>query len=99
MGWMDYLLSDAEWQDGWKSGTEISSVYTQKSRLRSSFTESGELTIPLEVRLTGAPDGIFPLLEQCKLRTEKLPVSMGYTVLLIQPENEPTQMKQDIVEY
>ncbi|NTZ41013.1 DUF2913 family protein [Enterobacter sp. JMULE2] len=86
MGWQDHLLSDAEWQDGWKSGTEVSAVYTQKSQLHCSFTETGELIHPLEVRVSGVPDGIFPLLEQCRLTMEKHPVSMGYTVLMLQPE-------------
>ncbi|WP_230351296.1 DUF2913 family protein [Lelliottia sp. WAP21] len=87
MGWQDHLLSDAEWQQGWKCGTEISAVYTQKSQLLSSFTEAGELILPLEVRLTGVFEEIFQILEQCKLKTEKLPVCMGFTVLLIQPES------------
>ncbi|EOL9123147.1 DUF2913 family protein [Enterobacter ludwigii] len=83
MGWKDYLLSDDDWINGWKAGTEISAVYTQKSQLHCSFTEKGELVTPLELRLTGIPDGIFPLLEQCKLKSEKQPSNMGYTVLLL----------------
>lgn len=99
MGWQDHLLSDTEWQDGWKCGTDISAVYTQKSQLHSSFTESGNLILPLEVRVTGVPDGIFPLLEQCGLKTEKLPGNMGYTVLILQPEIDSSSVKQDVVEY
>lgn len=83
MGWKDYLLSDDDWKNGWKAGAEISAIYTQKSQLQLSFTEKGELTTPLELRITGIPDGIFPLLEQCKLRSKKQPSNKGYTVLLL----------------
>ncbi|MCG0456685.1 DUF2913 family protein [Enterobacter cloacae complex sp. ECC445] len=87
MGWQDHLLSDTEWQEGWKCSTEVSAVYTQKSQLHRSFTEAGELMHPLEVRLTGIPDGIFPLLMQCGLKTLKQSVNMGYTILLLQPDD------------
>lgn len=83
MGWKDYLLSDDDWENGWQAGAEISAVYTQKSQLQRSFTEKGELTTPLELRITGIPDGIFPLLEQCKLRSKNQPSNKGYTVLLL----------------
>ncbi|EBG2148514.1 DUF2913 family protein [Salmonella enterica] len=86
IGWQDYLLSDDDWQNGWKSGAQVSAVYTQKSRLHCSFTERGELITPLEIRLTGTPDGIFPLLEQCRLITVEQPSNQGYTVLLLQPD-------------
>lgn len=91
MGWKDYLLSDADWDNGWKSSTEISAVYTQKSRLPCSFAETGELISPLEVRVTGVPDGIFPLLKQCSLTSERLPSTLGYTVLLLQSDVNPPQ--------
>ncbi|EGC7113074.1 DUF2913 family protein [Salmonella enterica] len=91
MGWKDYLLSDADWDNGWKSSTEISAVYTQKSRLPCSFTETGELISPLELRVTGVPDGIFPLLKQCSLTSKKLPSTLGYTVLLLQSDVNPPQ--------
>lgn len=86
MGWQDYLLSDTDWQNGWISGSGIPAVYTQKSGLHSSFTESGVLIQPLEIRLTGEPDGIFPLLEQCRLIVEPHHASQGYTVFLLQPD-------------
>lgn len=44
---------------------------------------SGQLIVPLEVRITGNPDGIFPLLEQCNLKSEKPQLGFEYTVLLI----------------
>lgn len=87
MGWKDYLLSDADWDNNWKAGTEVSAVYTQKSQLHSSFTQLGQLIVPLEVRVTGNPDGIFPLLEQCNLKSERQPHATWYTtVLLLQPD-------------
>lgn len=88
MGWQDYLLSDAEWQSGWKSGMASPAVYTQKSSLHDSFTESGKLVKPLEIRLTGDSDRIYPLLEQCKLTVAKLPVSHGFVAFVLQPEVE-----------
>ncbi|WP_213323122.1 DUF2913 family protein [Klebsiella aerogenes] len=86
MGWKDFLLSDADWENNWMAGTDISAIYTQKSQLHSSFTQSGQLIIPLEVRITGNPDGIFPLLEQCSLKSEKPQLGFEYTVLLIQSD-------------
>lgn len=88
MGWQDYLLSDAEWQSGWKSGTSSPTVYIQKSSLHNSFTESGKLVKPLEIRLTGVSDGIYPLLEQCRLTVSQLPVGHGCRTLILQPEVE-----------
>lgn len=86
MGWKDYLLSDADWENKWIAGTEVSAIYTKKSQLRSSFTESGQLIVPLEVRITGNPDGILPLLKQCNIKLEKQPFELVYTVLFIQPD-------------
>ncbi|EAA9928497.1 DUF2913 family protein [Salmonella enterica] len=86
MGWKDFLLSDADWENNWMAGTEVSAIYTQKSQLHSSFTQSGQLIVPLEVRITGNPDGIFPLLEQCNLKSEKPQLGFEYTVLLIQSD-------------
>lgn len=86
MGWKDFLLSDADWENNWMAGTDVSAIYTQKSQLHSSFIQSGQLIIPLEVRITGNPDGIFPLLEQCNLKSEKPQLGFEYTVLLIQSD-------------
>jgi len=86
MGWQDYLLSDTDWQNGWKSDSEIPAVYTQKSGLHESFTEAGALIQPLELRLTGEPAGIFPLLEQCRLIVDPHTAHQGYTVFLLQPD-------------
>lgn len=88
MGWQDYLLSDAEWQSGWKSGASTPAVYTQKNSLHHSFTESGKLVKPLEIRLTGDSDGIYPLLEQCRLTVGQLPVSHGFVTLVLKPDAE-----------
>lgn len=86
MGWKDYLLSDTDWENNWMAGAEVSAIYTKKSQLHSSFTQSGQLIVPLEVRITGNPDGIFPLLEQCMLKADKQLLELGHTVLLIQPD-------------
>ena len=88
IGWKDYLLSDADWENHWMAGTEAPAIYTKKSQLHCSFTESGQLIGPLEVRLSGKPDGIFPLLKQCSLTVEKPPSELEYTVLCIQAEAE-----------
>ena len=88
MGWKDYLLSDADWENNWIAGSEVSAIYTQKSRLHSSVSESGQLIVPLEVRITGNPDGIFPLLNQCNLKIAIQPFEFEYTVLFIQPDAE-----------
>lgn len=88
MGWKDYLLSDTDWQNGWKSGPEIPAIYTQKSALPDSFTESGALIRQLEIRLTGSIDGIFPLFEQCSLTFEHQTVSQEFTVLVLNTETE-----------
>ncbi|CAD6175563.1 MULTISPECIES: DUF2913 family protein [Enterobacteriaceae] len=86
MGWKDFLLSDADWENNWMAGTDVSAIYTQKSQLHSSFTQSGQLIVPLEIRITGNPDGIFPLLEQCNLKSKNQPSDFEFTVLLIQPD-------------
>lgn len=86
MGWKDFLLSDADWENNWMVGTDVSAIYTPKSQLHSSFTQSGQLIVPLEVRITGNPDGIFPLLKQCNLKLEKQPFKLEYAVLFIQPD-------------
>lgn len=86
MGWQDYLLSDTDWQNGWKSGSEIPAIYTQKSVLHGSFTEAGALIQPFEIRLTGETDGIFPLLEQCRLTVEPYSANQEYKILLLQPD-------------
>ena len=83
MGWQDCLLSDAEWESGWKISADVPAVYTQKSRLHSSFTHSGELTEPLEIRLTGDTRGLPPLLAQCRLTAETQPAAQGFEVLRI----------------
>ncbi|EEH8382311.1 DUF2913 family protein [Salmonella enterica subsp. enterica serovar Montevideo] len=85
MGWKDFLLSDADWENNWMAGTDVTAIYTQKSQLQSSFTQSGQLIAPLEIRITGTPDGIFPLLEKCNLKSENQPSDFEFTVLLIQP--------------
>ncbi|HAT6805127.1 TPA: DUF2913 family protein [Citrobacter freundii] len=85
MGWKDYLLSDVDRENSWKAGEDVSAVYTQKSKLHSSFDEYGELNTSFEVRITGTPDGIFPLLKQCRLIAELLPANAEYTVLLLLP--------------
>ncbi|GAB5105848.1 hypothetical protein EC2021H102_44550 [Escherichia coli] len=68
------------------AGTDVSAIYTQKSQLHSSFTQSGQLIVPLEVRITGNSDGIFPLLKQCNLKLGKQPLEFEYTLLIIQPD-------------
>ncbi|MBT1582300.1 hypothetical protein KK473_27245, partial [Klebsiella pneumoniae] len=73
MGWQDYLLSDTDWQNGWTSSPGKPSIYTQQSTLSDKFTQSGKLIQPLSLRLSGLTDGIFPLLEQCKLSYVSLP--------------------------
>lgn len=83
MGWQDYLLSDADWRNGWISGSGIPAIYTQKSVLHSSFTEAGALIQPFEIRLTGETDGIFPLLEQCKLTVEPYSANQEYKTFLL----------------
>lgn len=84
MGWKDYLLSDTDWESDWTIGTETPAIYTQKSKLHCSFDSAGDLVSPFEVRITGKPDGIFPLLEQCKLVAKVLPGNTGYTILSFQ---------------
>lgn len=86
MGWQDHLLSDDEWDIGWNTGTEISAIYTQKSRLHSSFSQKGELIAPMEIRLTGDISGLPPLLKQCCLRTDTLPAAPGYSSLQLLPD-------------
>ncbi|EJQ9383903.1 DUF2913 family protein [Salmonella enterica] len=86
MGWQDFLLSDDDWHNGWKVKAEIPAIYTQKSRLHCSFTETGKLIQPFEIRLTGETGGLFPLLEQCRLTVEKSLTTQVYTVLLLQPD-------------
>ncbi|MCW1830267.1 DUF2913 family protein [Enterobacter asburiae] len=86
MGWKDFLLSDADWENNWMAGTDVSVIYTQKSQLHSSFTQSGQLIVPLEIRIIGNPDGIFPLLEQCNLKSKNQLSDFEFTVLLIQPD-------------
>lgn len=88
MGWEDYLLSDPDWQNGWKSGSKTPAIYTKKSALHGSFTESGALIHPFEIRLTGDINGIFPLLEQCRLTFEPQPGSQKFTVLLLKKETD-----------
>lgn len=89
MGWQDYLLSDADWQHGWKSSQEAPALYTQKSRLHDSFTETGELIVPLEIRLTGDHKGLFPLLEQCRLVADEQPANEGFSVFLLHTHVRP----------
>ena len=86
VGWKDFLLSDADWENNWMAGTDVSAIYTQKSQLHSSFTQSGQLIVPLEIRITGTPDSIFPLLEQCNLKSENQHSDFKFTALLIQPD-------------
>lgn len=86
MSWQDYLLSDTDWHNGWISDSKIPSMYIQKSSLHKSFAEAGELIQPLEIRLTGESNGIFPLLEQCRLIFEMHGTNQGYTVFLLLPD-------------
>ncbi|PAX81851.1 DUF2913 family protein [Citrobacter sp. TSA-1] len=86
MGWQDYLLSDTDWQNGWRSDSEIPAIYTQKSVLHCSFTEAGALIQPFEIRLTGKTDGIYPLLEQCRLTVEPYSANQEYKTFLLQPD-------------
>lgn len=90
MGWQDYLLSDDEWDRGWSTTAEISAIYTQKSRLHSSFSEKGTLIMPMEIRLTGDISGVSPLLKQCCLRAETLPAAPGYSSLQLLPDAPKT---------
>lgn len=90
MGWQDHLLSDDEWYSCWRSGGEISAIYTQKTRLYSSFSEKGKLITPMEIRLTGDISGLPPLLQQCCLRTDTLPAAPGYSSLQLLPDAPAT---------
>ena len=83
-------MSDDEWNNGWNTGAEISAIYTQKSRLHSSFSSNGELITPMEIRFTGDINGLSPLLKQCCLRTNTLPAASGYSSLLLLPDGSDT---------
>ncbi|AOO59832.1 hypothetical protein AN237_25075 (plasmid) [Raoultella ornithinolytica] len=88
MGWQDYLLSDTDWQNGWKSGPGKPSIYTQKSTLKDLFTPSGMLIQPLSIRLSGCTDGIYPLLEQCRLSYVSQPATQGFSVLQLNADTK-----------
>lgn len=88
MGWQDYLLSDTDWQNGWTSSPGKPSIYTQQSTLSDKFTQSGKLIQPLSLRLSGLTDGIFPLLEQCKLSYVSLPSTQKFSVLQLNADTK-----------
>jgi hypothetical protein len=75
----------AEWLDIWPRKP---SIYTQKSTLKDFFTQSGMLIQPLSIRLSGCTDGIYPLLEQCRLSYESQPATEGFSVLQLNADTK-----------
>lgn len=86
MGWMDFLLSPEEWRSYRKESATASAVYTPKAELHPAFSDSGEMLKPLEIRFTGDISGVFPLLEQCHLKSEQRPDEEGFSVIILLPE-------------
>ncbi|MEG6138934.1 DUF2913 family protein [Enterobacter kobei] len=87
MGWRDYLLTEKDWNSGWTAKGLVPTIYTPRERLHACFSESGELLQPLPLRFTGDAEGVFPLLAQCRLQTERLPDAGGCVMLSLQPES------------
>ncbi|WP_238939057.1 DUF2913 family protein [Mixta mediterraneensis] len=86
MGWLDFLLSQQEWRNYHRESATASAVYTPKAELHPAFSDSGELIKPLEIRFTGDISGVFPLLEQCHLKSEQRPDEEDFSVIRLLPE-------------
>ncbi|HAT1681586.1 TPA: DUF2913 family protein [Klebsiella oxytoca] len=86
-GWQDYLLSETEWVAYSRKETVRQAIYTPQAQLPLSFSELGELTAPLELRLTGDTEGILPLLTQYCLRAEQRPDEQGFHILMLMPDH------------
>lgn len=85
-GWMDFLLSPKEWREYHRMSASACAVYTPKAELHPSFDDRGALLKPLEIRFTGDIAGVFPLLAQCRLTTERSPDIRGFSVLRLLPD-------------
>lgn len=84
MGWLDFLVSPKDWENGWKCSEIASAVYTPKAQLHPSFDDTGALIKPLPIRFTGDISGVYALMEQCHLSFHPESDQAGCSEFLLQ---------------